>query len=193
MNEVLAELFSSRVRAAVLTLLLPRPHLSFSLTEMSRRLNLPVSSVQHECYKLARLRLLQHERAGNVRRYRPDACFPLLTSLTAFTLSAMPLQEALAGAADGVSGLEQAWLAGDDGELSYLVAIGNLTIDQLDGLFTRVRAVLAAHGGTSRLELAFYPQAEWDRRVAACDPFAVALVNTQQIVLASAAEIPAIV
>jgi DNA-binding IclR family transcriptional regulator len=68
----LAELFSSRVRSAVLTLVLPRPHLGFSLTDLSRRLGLPVSSLQHECYKLTRLGLLRDERVGNARLYRPD-------------------------------------------------------------------------------------------------------------------------
>ena len=45
MPEQLAELFSSRVRAVVLALLLSRPHLRFSLTDLSRRLGLPVSSL----------------------------------------------------------------------------------------------------------------------------------------------------
>jgi hypothetical protein len=47
--EPLAELFSSKVRASVLALMLPRPHLAFSLTDLSRRLDIPVSSAQHEC------------------------------------------------------------------------------------------------------------------------------------------------
>jgi DNA-binding IclR family transcriptional regulator len=81
--EPLVELFSSRVRAAVLALVLPRPHLGFSLTDLSRRLGLPVSSVQHECYKLTRLGLLRDERVGNARLYRPDPTWPLLEPLTA--------------------------------------------------------------------------------------------------------------
>src|SRR5687768_18112538 len=32
----------------------------------------PVSSLQHECYKLTRLGLLRDERVGNARLYRPD-------------------------------------------------------------------------------------------------------------------------
>ena len=59
MTDLLAELFSSKVRAAALGVFLPRPHCWFSLTELSRLLGLPVSSLQHECYKLARLGLLR--------------------------------------------------------------------------------------------------------------------------------------
>jgi hypothetical protein len=48
MNELLAELFSSKVRAAVLGYMLPRPQIAMSLTEFSRILGLPISSLQHE-------------------------------------------------------------------------------------------------------------------------------------------------
>ena len=87
MTDLLAELFSSKVRAAVLGMLLPRPHRWFSLTELSRSLGLPVSSLQHECYKLARVGLLHDQRSGNVRRYAPDPAFPLLRPLTALVLA----------------------------------------------------------------------------------------------------------
>ena len=113
MPDPLAELFSSRVRAAVLTLVLPRPHLAFSLTDLSRRLGLPVSSLQHECYKLSRLGLLRDERVGNARLYRPDPAWPLLEPLTALTVRAVPLEEALRGAVEGVPGIHGAWVSGD--------------------------------------------------------------------------------
>src|SRR3954467_3651237 len=109
----LAELFSSRVRAAVLTLVLSRPHVGFSLTDLSRRLGLPVSSLQHECYKLTRLGLLRDERVGNARLYRPDPTWPLRELLTALIVRAVPLEEALRGAVEGVPGLDGAWVSGD--------------------------------------------------------------------------------
>ena len=83
MPEPLAELFSSRVRAVVLALLLSRPHLRFSLTDLSRRSGMPVSSLQHECYKLTRMGVLRDERVGNTRQYRPNPAWPLLQPLTA--------------------------------------------------------------------------------------------------------------
>ena len=110
MTDLLAELFSSKVRAAVLGMLLPRPHRWFSLTELSRSLGLPVSSLQHECYKLARVGLLHDQRTGNVRRYAPDPAFPLLKPLTALVLAAVPLSESLPAAAEGMTGIERGWL-----------------------------------------------------------------------------------
>ena len=186
MREPLAELFSSRVRAAVLALVLPRPHLRFSLTGLSRRLGLPVSSLQHECYKLARLGLLCDERVGNARLYRPDAAWPLLEPLTALTVRAMPLDEALRGAIEGVPGIEEAWVSGDLGSSAapvYVVVLGSLGVEELDGIFDRCRVALVPLAGASRVELAYFRPADWVERLAHGDAFATALRQGQRIEL----------
>jgi hypothetical protein len=184
--EPLAELFSSRVRAAVLTLVLARPHLRFSLTEFSRRLGLPVSSLQHECYKLTRLGLLRDERVGNARLYGPDPTWPLLEPLTALTLRAMPLEEALRGAVEGVPGIDGAWVSGDLGHPSapvYVVVVGSLGVEELDGVFDRCRVALVRIAGPSRIELAYFRPADWDARLTGGDPFATALCEAPRIEL----------
>jgi DNA-binding transcriptional ArsR family regulator len=184
--EPLAELFSSRVRAAVLRLVLARPHLKFSLTELSRRLELPVSSLQHECYKLARLGLLRDERVGNARLYRPDAAWPLLEPLTALTVRAMPLEEALHGAVEGVAGIDSAWVSGDLGSPLtpvYVVVVGSLGVEELDGVFARCRVALDPIAGTGRVELAYFRPADWQARLARVDSFATALRESHRISL----------
>lgn len=187
MPELLAELFSSKVRAAVLALLLPRPHLGFSLTDLSRRLGLPVSSLQHECYKLTRLGLLSDERVGIARLYRPDPSFPLLQPLTALTLRAIPLQDALQGAAEQVRGIECAWVAGDldvRADPVFLVILGELSLESLDGVFDRSRLALTPTIGPDRLELAYFRMGDWQRRLASDDPFASLLLAGRCIDLA---------
>ena len=177
MTDLLAELFSSKVRAAVLGMLLPRPHRWFSLTELSRSLGLPVSSLQHECYKLARVGLLHDQRTGNVRRYAPNPDFPLLKPLTSLVLAAVPLTETLPAAAEGMSSIEQGWLTGEPDARHarpFLVVIGNLGIEELDALFERARAAAAA-AGTVEIELAYYPSREWARRLEKQDPFVSSL------------------
>jgi hypothetical protein len=184
--EPLAELFSSRVRAAVLALVLPRPHLSFSLTDLSRRLGLPVSSLQHECYKLTRLGLLRDERVGNARLYRPDPAWPLLDPLTALTVRAMPLEEALRGAVEGVPGMEGAWVSGDltsPPAPVYVVVVGSLGVDELDGVFDRCRVALVPIAGAERIELAYFRPADWQGRLNRGDSFAGALQDGHTIEL----------
>jgi hypothetical protein len=182
----LAELFSSRVRAAVLMLILPRPHLAFSLTDLSRRLGLPVSSLQHECYKLARLGLLRDERVGNARLYRPDPTWPLLEPLTALTVRAVPLEEALRGAVEGVPGIDGAWVSGDPTSQSdpvYVVVLGSLAVEELDGIFDRCRVALVPIVGSGRIELAYFRPADWKARMARSDPFARSLRDGHRIEL----------
>lgn len=184
MPEPLVELFSSRVRAAVLALVLPRPHLRFSLTDLSRRLGLPVSSLQHECYKLTRLGLLHDERVGNARLYRPDPRWPLFEPLTALTVRAMPVEEALRGAVEGVPGIEGAWVSGDLESASapvYMVVVGRLVVEAIDGIFDRCQVALVPVVGVSRVELAYFRPSDWTSRVASNDPFAVSLLSGPRI------------
>ena len=191
MPDPLAELFSSRVRAAVLTLVLPRPHLGFSLTDLSRRLGLPVSSLQHECYKLTRLGLLRDERVGNARLYRPDPRWPLLEPLTALTVRAVPLQEALRGAVERVPGIDGAWVSGDLSSRSdpvYVVVLGDLGVEDLDGIFDRCRVALVPIVGARRVELAYFRPADWMERMARGDPFASALLKDRRVELCAFGE-----
>jgi hypothetical protein len=182
--EPLAELFSSRVRAAVLAVVLPRPHLAFSLTDLSRRLGLPVSSVQHECYKLARLGVLRDERAGNARLYRPNSDWPLMPPLTALVVRALPLREALCAAVERVPGIDASWLAGTtagDREPAYVVVVGTLQIEEIDGVFDRARIALTPVAGVGGVELAYFQPADWASRVANGDAFARLLLAERHI------------
>jgi DNA-binding transcriptional ArsR family regulator len=184
--EPLAELFSSRVRAAVLALVLSRPHLRFSLTDLSRRLGLPVSSLQHECYKLTRLGLLRDERVGNARLYRPDPAWPLLEPLTALTVRAMPLEEALRGAVEGVPGIEGAWVSGDltsPPAPVYVVIVGSLGVEELDGTFDRCRVALLSTASACGIELAYFRPGDWQGRLNRADPFTTALRESPRIEL----------
>ena len=179
--DILAELFSSRVRAAVLALTLPRPHLAFSLTDLSRRLGLPVSSLQHECYKLVRIGVLRDERVGNARLYRPNVAWPLLAPLTGLTVQALPLEDALRGAVERVPGVAEVWVSESSAAPApvYLVVIGELAIEALDGMFERSRLALAPRVGSSRLELAYFRPSDWASRLARDDPFAASLLATR--------------
>lgn len=165
MSDLLAELFSSKVRAATLTHVLARPHLRFSLTDLSRALALPISSLQHECYKLTRIGVLRDARAGASRRYAPNPAFPLLAPLRALVLKDLGIRAALGAAVEGVFGLDLVFLAGDPmgAEPTTLVVVGVLPVEALDALEERARAALAAAGARPPM-LAFFPPAEWRAR-----------------------------
>jgi DNA-binding transcriptional ArsR family regulator len=187
MNELLTELFSSRLRAAVLSHMLPRPHMRFSLTELSRALSLPISSLQHECYKLERVGVLKGRREGNSRRYRLNPACPVLPELTALIVAAIGQESALRATLGDVNGLQAAFLAktlpyyeagdGSSGSLSPipLVLIGELTLEEIEAAQERVAMLLGLP--MSRIEAVFYRAADWQARLEQRSQYAVWLIN----------------
>lgn len=171
MSDLLVEIFSSRVRAAVLAHLLPRPHIGLSLTDLARRLDLPISSLQHECYKLTRLGVLRDQRAGASRLYRPAPNWPLLPALTSLVGGAIGPEAALTGAIEAVPGLSEAIIAGtlppgSATEQVYLVLVGDLSIEEVDAVLARVSILLSSMVDPQQLELAFFRPDDWRDRLA---------------------------
>jgi hypothetical protein len=181
-NEFLAELFASKVRAAVLGQVIPRLHLGFSLTELSRILGLPISSLQHECYKLERLGVLKSVREGASRRYSVNRRGPSSAELTALVVSAIGQEEALRATLENVKGLESAFLAAqlplvdDQGVTAIpLVLIGEIPLEEIDAAQERVSYLLGLPA--TRVEAVFYLPADWRARVEQQAAYAVWLLK----------------
>lgn len=169
-DEILAEIFSSRVRAAVLGHLLPRPHLSFSLTELSRLLGLPISSLQHECYKLQRIGVLTGQRVRNAYLYRPDPACPLHQSLTRLVVVGIGEAAALRASLEGVPGLDLAFLGRAlplDGATARspvpLVLIGDVPLEEIDAAGERAAALLGLP--PAAVEAVYYRPVDWQARM----------------------------
>jgi DNA-binding transcriptional ArsR family regulator len=167
-KDILAEILSSRVRAAVLTFFVARSDDAFSLTELARALSLPVSSLQHECYKLERLGVLRGRREGGSRRYRLQREAPLTEPLARLVIAARGTAGLLAAALVDVPGLERAFLVQREGTGAALVGIGDVPLDQLDAAQTRVAALLGRP--PDEIGLAFYQPDDWRRRQAEGNP-----------------------
>jgi DNA-binding transcriptional ArsR family regulator len=186
-SEILAELFSSKVRAAVLGHMLPRAHLGFSLTELSRVLDLPISSLQHECYKLERVGVIRGKREGNSRRYRVNPDCEVLRELTALVVKGIGQDQALRAALEDIAGLEAAFLARNlpldpltDLEPTSLgpiplVLIGEVSLEAIDAAQARVAAVLGLP--TNRIESVFYLPNDWRTRLDQQSQYAVWLIS----------------
>ena len=188
-DDLLAELFSSRLRAIVLRHLLPRPHLGFSLTDLSRIHDLPISSLQHECYKLERIGVLAARRAGNARLYTPAPACPLLAPLTALILADLGPAAALRAAVEAVPGLDTAFLAGalPPGAAAApprLVLVGEIPLEHLDGALERVATALAV--AADRIELAFFRPDDWRERRAQGNPYVADLLAGPRLDLTAA-------
>jgi hypothetical protein len=94
------------------------------------------------------------------------------------------MEEALLGAVEGVPRLECAWLAGDlDAGTNpvYFVAVGDLEIEDIDGIHDRAKVALSATAARHRFELAFFRPIDWEARIASGDSFAGWLIAEQRI------------
>lgn len=175
--EILAELMSSKVRAAVLGFLVAHGDARFSLTELSRALGLSISSLQHECYKLERLGLLVGRREGVSRRYllNPDneVTEPTVTLVRAVLGSGLLLGLALTD----VDGLAGALLT--TGEPQRLVLVGHLGLESMETIRLRAASVL----GVRDLELAFHEPESWRVHVATTSPAFTSVRDDQPILL----------
>jgi hypothetical protein len=186
-SEILAELFSSKVRAAVLGHMLPRAHIGFSLTELSRFLELPISSLQHECYKLERIGVIKGKREGNSRRYRVNPVCEVLKELTALVVKGIGQDQALRAALEDIDGLEAAFIArvlpldtqSDTESASLgpipLVLIGEVSLEAIDAAQARVAALLGL--APNRIESVFYLPRDWRTRLDQQSQYAVWLIS----------------
>lgn len=180
MTEVLAELLSSKIRAAVLGYLLPRPHVARSLTDLSGLLELPISSLQYECYKLLRLGVLRDHRADGSRYYHANPESPLVTPLTALVVAAIGRDAALRAAIDDVGALDEVFLLERPPEgaagAPRLVVVGELALEPLDALVARIATALAR--SPDEIDLAFFRSADWRSRLAEDNPYVRDLLDS---------------
>jgi DNA-binding transcriptional ArsR family regulator len=154
--EVLGEVVSSKVRATVLAWAVPRLDTPFSLTELSRAVDSPISSLQHECYKLERLGILQGRREGASRRYRVQLDHRLTRPLIGLVIAALGLERVLADAISEAGTFELALLAGQDPvDGRFLLAlIGEADLLGLDRAQQRVGLALGID--PEHIELAYF-------------------------------------
>jgi DNA-binding Lrp family transcriptional regulator len=183
--DTLGELFSSRIRASVLAYLVAREEARFSLTELSRALDLSVSSIQHECYKLERLGVLKGRREGASRRYWLDRDQPFVPVLMWLVVTIIGQPQVLGYALHGIDGLEGALLT-TDGNMPTLTLIGELGLDELATVQDRVSKILDVP--ESALNVAFYDLATWQSYIAQQHPSIAAIRSARPEILAGATD-----
>lgn len=159
--DVLSTLLSSRVRAAVLGMFAAREGERFSLTELARALDLSISSVQHECYKLERLHVLTGRREGVSRRYGVNRETPLVAPLMDLVVTVLGRERLLGHALAGLDGLQGALYASDP---ARLILIGDLGLEALEVVQDRAGFLLGI--GPDAIDIALYGTAAWQEHLA---------------------------
>jgi DNA-binding Lrp family transcriptional regulator len=168
-QDVLSELLSSKVRAGVLGFMVAREEARFSLTELSRALDLSISSVQHECYKLERLGVLKGRREGASRRYWLDRETPFVPVLMWLVVSVIGQEQILRFALTDIEGLEGALLtmALPTSPKPSVTLIGDVGLEAFVTVQERVGKILEV--APSDVAVAFYGSDTWRGHIASGD------------------------
>lgn len=165
-TELLAELLSSKVRAAVLGFMVAREEARFSLTELSRALDLSISSVQHECYKLERLGVLQGRREGASRRYWLERDTPFVPVLMWLVLSVVGREQLLRYALGDIEGLAGAVLSTTPSGPAVTM-IGDVGLEAFATVQERVSKILEVE--PAAVDVSFYSSASWQEHLSSGD------------------------
>lgn len=171
--DVLSELLSSRVRSAVLSFMVAREEDRFSLTELARVLELSISSVQHECYKLERLGVIKGQREGASRRYWLNRETPFVPVLMWLVVSVIGEAQIMHYALRDVPGLEAAMLL--PGARPVAVLIGDVDLQAIAEVQERVAKILQRH--PTEIDVALYDASTWEHYVRTGHPMVVRLLT----------------
>lgn len=160
--DVLSELLSSKVRAAVLGFMVAREESRFSLTELSRALGLSISSVQHECYKLERLGVLKGRREGASRRYWLDRETSFVPVLMWLVLSVLGQEQVLRFALTDIEGLEGAIMTVSP--RPSVTLIGEVGLEAFATVQERVGKIVEVD--PADVDVSFYGSTTWQEHLA---------------------------
>lgn len=137
--DVLTELFSSRVKAAVLRLLFGSESGELHVRDLARRAGLNDATVRQELKKLLRLKLVKLERDGNRVYASADATHPLYADLRGLVEKTCGVPAVLREALSSTNGeIQLAFVFGStaaetqkvDSDIDLLV-VGSLSLRQL--------------------------------------------------------------
>lgn len=108
----LLPVFRSDLQGRLLALLFASPRTDYSLSELARRLEAPVSTVYREVARLEKGGLLATRLVGRTRLVRPNEDLPYRDELAALVLKVYGPVHVLADALASIDGIDEAWIYG---------------------------------------------------------------------------------
>lgn len=172
-ESLLDVLFSSRVRARVLAILLMNPGTRWHARALARAVGAQYSGVWKELAHLERAGVLESENAGPVKYYRVNPQLPILSELRGMVLKTVGLGDAIRKTLEGQRKIDAAFLYGSfaSGEMDAssdvdLMIIGEAELKRLAPVITRLERELGR-----AVNYVVFTREEWAERLERGDPF----------------------
>lgn len=182
---MLQNLFSSRVRVALLTHLFTHPDEQFYARELARQLDTHYNAVWRELGNLEALGLLASEQQATAKVYRLNPGFPIYEELKRIILKTSGLGQVLHQELSRLGTVEWAFVygsvaAGDEDLLSDidLMLVGEVDLMALSDVIARLEEQLGR-----AINYVVLPQHELARRLAEGEPFLTNVLAGPKIML----------
>lgn len=182
---MLEKLFSSRVRAKLLTTFFLSPGVEHNAWELSRTLKESYSAVWKELSRLEGLGILTSEHKGNSKAYQINSESPIAPELRSMVLKTEGIGGEIQRRLQGIDGVRKAFIYGSfaSGEADErsdldLMIIGEVNLENFAFLITELEKKL-----NRPINYVIYSEKEWNEKLAGQDPFALNVDQGPKIML----------
>ena len=143
--DVLPEILSSRIRAAIFRLLFGSDSLELYMRDLERRSGFSIGAIQAELKKLLRLELLKKRKDGNRIYFQANRQHPLYSDIRNLVLKTDGLVDAIKNALICSDDIKYAFIFGSFARNEEtassdidLMVVGNLGLRQLAGMLSSI-------------------------------------------------------
>jgi predicted nucleotidyltransferase len=185
---MLEALFSSRVRAKIISTMFLSPGTGHSAWDISQSQQERYSAVWRELNRLERVGILVSEQRGRSKIFSVDTTCPIAPELRAIVLKTEGVGKAIRIMLAEVDGVQEAYIFGSfasgtadsDSDLDLMI-IGDVKLESV------ARLVFQAEKELNRpVNYLLFTEAEWHKKIWSKDPFAMNVIDSPRIILVGA-------
>jgi predicted nucleotidyltransferase len=182
---MLNSLFSSRVRAKLLTALFLSPGAERNAWELAQSLNETYSAVWKELNRLEEIGILRSEHKGNTKAYQVNTACPIVPELRSIIMKTEGIGLAIQSKLRNLGDVRKAYIYGSfaSGKADLqsdidLMIIGDVKLEELSEIVSVVEKEL-----NRPINFVIFSEKEWLEKLANAEPFAVNVEQSEKIML----------
>jgi len=182
---LLTSLFSSRIRAKILTAFLLTPGNDYNCWELVKLLNENYSAVWKELVHLEGLGILSSKQRGRSKIYHPDGDCPILPELRSLVIKTEGVAKVIHEHLLGVDSIKSAFIYGSyaSGEADFqsdldLMIVGEVNLPRFSILISELEKQL-----NRPINYVIFTEEEWNLKRSTADPFIHNVIQSPKMML----------
>lgn len=182
---MLETLFSSRVRAKLLTAFFLSPGVKMNAWEVAHALKENYSAVWKELNRLERSGILKSEPRGNAKEYQVDTACPIAPELHSIVMKTEGIGGVIRNQLSTLGKVKEAFIFGsfatgeaDERSDIDLMVIGEVNLEEFAALIGEAEKKL-----NRPVNYVIFSEDEWNEKLAGDDPFATDINQSPKLIL----------